>query len=270
MKDAKHILTEALSERTAANPQYSLRAFARDLEMSPQQLSNFLNGRRGISPGTANRIANLLDLDSNQKELFCESLNASFAPSKTQKIVAKAKLASLSQEWKTRSLEIDAIKAISNWHHLALVELIKISRNKSKSSAWFAEKLGLPENEIKLALGRLERLELISKTAKGYTAELNNLVFDKAGSPEAVKNFHKQILEKSAQAMAFQTSDERYGSSSTLPVKVKSVERAKKLIQKFRSDFIREISDHNDGEEIYSLSMQFFRLTQKTKKDTEV
>ena len=50
-----------------------------------------------------------------------------------------------------------------------------------------------------------------------------------------------------------------------MPVRVKSLERAKKLLQKFRTDFAKEISDHEGGEEIYSLSLQFFRLTQQDK-----
>lgn len=242
---------------------------ARDLEMSPQQLSNFLNGRRGISPSTGKKIAKRLNLDPHQNEIFCESLKANFAPSKTEKIVARVKLANLSEAWKTRSLEIDAIKAISSWHHFALIELIKISNHKTKPVAWFSEKLGIPENEIHLTLERLERLKLITRNKNGgYTAQLENLVFDRNDTQEAVKRFHLQILEKASQAMAFQSSDERYGSSSTLPIKVKSVNRAKKLIQKFRSDFIQEISDHTHGEEIYGLSMQFFRLTQK-KKETQ-
>jgi len=273
MKNARTILAETLSERTAVNPHYSLRAFARDLEISPQQLSNVINGRRGISPAASEKIAARLELTPHQKEVFCESLKAEFSVSKSQKIVAQAKLASLAKESTTKTLELDLFKAISNWHHMALIELIKISGkklspNQSQRLNWLSQKLGVPENEVKLALRRLERLELVRKTPTGYAVNQDTVISDQGLSPESIRNYHRQILEKSLAALAFQTSDERYGSSSTLPVKVKNLARAKKLIQKFRVEFAKEISDHEDGEEIYALSLQFFRLTQPTTPKT--
>ena len=264
MKEASNILSEVLSERQASNSSYSLRAFARDIGLSPQQLSNVMNGHRGLSIPVAERIAKELNLDSHQKEFFIQSLKAKFSISKNQRIVAQAKLSELQTSGGSKSLQLDLFKTISNWYHFALVELIKISKGRKNTIEWFSAKLGIPENEVNLALGRLERLELISKTSQGWKVNQDTVVSDQGIPTEAVKNFHRQLLEKSIQALAFQNGDERYGSSSTMPVKVKNVNRAKKLIQKFRVDFAKEISDHEGGEEIYGLSLQFYRLTNKT------
>jgi uncharacterized protein (TIGR02147 family) len=264
MNDAVNILRETLSERQALNSAYSLRAFARDLGVSPQQLSNVMKGYRGLGVSTAERVAHALHLDSHQKALFVESFRARFSVSKTQRAIAKAKLADIKNTNETKSLQLDLFKAISGWHHMALVELIKVS--KGKSTSWFSQKLAIPENEVALAIKRLERLELVSKTEKGWAVNQDTVIADQGIPNDAIKNYHRQILEKSIQALAFQGAGERYGSSSTMPIKVKSVDRAKKLIQKFRTDFAKEVSDPEGGEEIYGLSLQFFRLTQKDQE----
>ncbi len=269
MKDAGQILHELLSERKASNPSYSLRAFARDIGLSPPQLSNVISGKRGLSEAMVSKVLDRLALDPREQSWFRTSLKAKFCKSSKDRSEAQKKVAVLSADVDTKYLDLDLFKAVSNWYHFALIELIKISTGTKNSVQNFSERLGISEDEINLALGRLIRLELISFTKKAYVVNQDTVIADQGIPSEAVKNFHRQILEKSAQAMAFQNPSERYGYSAALPVKVKSVDRAKKLIQKFRTDFAREISDHEGGEEIYGLCLQFFKLTQTqiTKED---
>ncbi len=261
MKEAKHILAEILSERSTANPSYSLRAFARDLQVSPQQLSNVMNGHRGLGPVMAEKVVQRLGLDRNQKDLFLESLKAKFSKSKIQRKISKSKMKSIETLTTTKNLEMDLFKIISNWHHLTLVELIKITKTKSHTLSWFSKRLGIPEQEVKFSLERLERLNLITKVSKGWQAIQDVVIADKDISTDSVKNFHKQVLEKAMTALSFQNINERYGSSSTIPIKVKDLDLAKKMIQKFRIDFDEALSDTEDGEEVYGLSFQFFKLT---------
>ena len=270
MKDPRQFLAETLSERMATNPGYSLRAFARDLELAPQSLSNVINGRRGLSDRMAIRISQKLGLTEIETELFCQSSKATFSKSRAMSAVAKAKIIHLQKSsGVTKNLELDLFKAVSNWHYFALVELIKIGKHKSRHNAiqWFASKLGIAENEVKVALSRLERLELISQTEASWKVNQDAVVADQGVPTEAVRNFHRQILDKAARALAMQSQGERYGSSSTLPIRVKNVPRAKKLIQEFREKFNRELTDHKHGEEVYGFSVQFFRLTEILEAD---
>jgi uncharacterized protein (TIGR02147 family) len=266
MKNAGQILKAVLSERQATNAQYSLRAFARDLQLSAPQLSNVINGHRGLSPKAAESVAQLLALAPAQKEIFKSSLKAKFSPSKADRLVALRKLEELNHHAEATYLDLDLFKVISNWYHFTLLELIKIAKKNENKVQWFSEKLGISENEVALALTRLERLALIENTGRGYRVNQDTVIADQGIPTEAIRNFHRQLLEKSMQALTTQPADERYGYSGVMPVKVKSVERAKKLIQKFRIDFAKEVSDHQNGEEIYGLCLQFFRVTQNKEK----
>ena len=263
MKEPRQLLAEILSERIASRPSYSLRAFARDLEISPQQLSNVLNGRRGISVKMALQLSKKLGFSSTEMELFCETTQATYSRSSLRRNVAQEKIAQMSDlAGNARNLEMDLFKVISNWYYFALVELIKVSKVKKNPASWFSKKLDISENEILNCLSRLERLKLIKRVGATWQANQDTVVFEQKVPNEAVRNFHRQVLEKAIQALSFQNPDERYGSSSVVPIQVKNLDKAKKLIQTFRLKFAKEISDSKNGEEIYGLSMQFFRLSQ--------
>lgn len=261
LEDARSILHEILSERQAANPRYSLRAFARDVRVSPQQLSNVIIGRRGFSAQTAERVASNLKLDSRRREIFVQSLQARFSASPSRRIVAQARLEAAKARGSSRDLEIELFDSICNWYHLALLGLIRLHQGRKMNVPLFARRLGIPETEVDIAIARLQRLDLISRTSRGWQIRQDSVVFDRGISTEAIRKFHRQLLERALEALAFQTADERYGSSSTLPVRVRDLDRARKLIQKFRADFEKELVSADDGDEIYGLSIQFFRLT---------
>jgi uncharacterized protein (TIGR02147 family) len=55
--DYREYLRDELGQRVQANPQYSLRAFARDIAIAPQVLSLVLNGKKNISSEVAIELA---------------------------------------------------------------------------------------------------------------------------------------------------------------------------------------------------------------------
>jgi uncharacterized protein (TIGR02147 family) len=267
MQTASQILQEKLLERQSHRPGYSLRAFARDLGLSPSQLSLVMNNKRGLSAPVTAQVVARLELDSRQAQSFECSMRAKFSSSSVTRKIAAAQLEHLRTQGQTRNLELDLFQSITNWHHFGLVELIKIGGRRRDARAWFSKRLEIPENEVALALGRLERLELIRRVGAGYEVNQESVLSDHPQPNEAIKKFHRQILERALAALAFQTSDERYGISNVMPTRVKNLPRAKKLIQKFRNEFAQEISDHEGGDEIYGLSLQFFRLTKAEGKN---
>ena len=167
----------------------------------------------------------------------------------------------------TRNLEIDLFRAISGWQHFTLIELIKMQSKVKKSLSCYAKKLDLPESEVRLSVKRLERSELIQKDKNGWVTNEDLTIADQGIASDAIRKYHQQILEKSMPALTTQNSKERYGSSSTFSVIAKSLERAKALICEFRIKFDQEISEPEDGEEVYALSLQYFRLTKQSQEN---
>jgi len=68
------ILVHDLARRKSINPRYSLRAYARRLEMDPSELSRVLAGKRSLSLPVCRKILPKLGLPKSKRTLFIESL----------------------------------------------------------------------------------------------------------------------------------------------------------------------------------------------------
>lgn len=66
-------LREELSKRVKANPQYSLRAFAKKLEIDPGALSRIISGKQIIALKNARHLIERLALSDEEKALFIQS-----------------------------------------------------------------------------------------------------------------------------------------------------------------------------------------------------
>lgn len=70
--DYRIILRSELAERCKHNPNYSLRAFARDLGIAPSRVSEILSGKQGLSRKAALSIAERLGLSTEEAEAFAD------------------------------------------------------------------------------------------------------------------------------------------------------------------------------------------------------
>lgn len=68
--DFRQYLMQELVRRSRVNPKYSLRAFARSLEIEPSFLSKLLSQKRSMTSSTVKRLAPRLALSPEQVERF--------------------------------------------------------------------------------------------------------------------------------------------------------------------------------------------------------
>lgn len=265
--DYREILKGELSTRLISNRPYSLRAFARDLQLSAATISHVLSGRKGLSVATAHKIAQSLGLNHLETEYFCALVAAETARSETERKQAQKTIKEYHREGLETSraieLQLDAFRVISEWYHLPIIELFKT--NPKLKPRMISKRLQISEIEISLAIGRLQRLGLIEHLSSGYRIP-KELLFVKDNVPsDAIKKFHAQILEKAKNALIAQSIDERYFRSVCFPLKVKNIDKAQHDIKTFFEDFLAKHSVP-EGDEIYSLSTQLFRLTEPEVK----
>lgn len=265
--DYREILKEELSTRLSSNRQYSLRAFARDLKLSASTVSHVLSGRKGLSATSAKAIAEKLGWTQSETEYFCALVVSEGARSETQKKFAKKTVKehhrASPEQSKALELQIDAVRVISDWYHFPILELFKT--NPKLKPKTIAKRLGLQEIEVELAISRLERIELLDRTSKGILVS-NEWVISKENVPsDAVKKVHQQMLDKAKTALLTQSVQERYFRTMCFPFKVKDIAKAQADLTSFFEDFLRKHSSA-EGDEIYSLSTQFIRLTEPEVK----
>ena len=70
------ILKKYLDLRKRRDPRYSLRRYAKDLELTPMHLSYILRGQRGLSRKKAEVVAKVLKLSYTDRKMFLQIVSA--------------------------------------------------------------------------------------------------------------------------------------------------------------------------------------------------
>src|SRR5262245_35671560 len=113
----RSILMSEMMRRMKVNPAYSLRRFAQQIGVSPATLSGILNGRRRLSPRSAGKIAEKLDLPPQQAGLFYQSAMSELSPAwlktRTQESLGNGSYKTLSE---------DIFQFLSDWYYYAILE----------------------------------------------------------------------------------------------------------------------------------------------------
>jgi len=171
--DLRALLAHTLARRCAGNEKYSLRAFARDLKIHHGTLSQILRSRRVLTPGMVKRLAPRLGLDatSTVRYALAAANNAYTEP-------AALRLA--------RSITADTWAALSEWPHLAILELTRLPEFRA-DSRFIARVLGISVDEVNLALQRLLRLGLLEMRDSGSWRDLTSATSTDAFARETIR-----------------------------------------------------------------------------------
>lgn len=257
--DFRDILRRKYVERSSKNPRYSLRAFARDIGLSPSRLSEVMHGKQNLSRRSAFRIAGNIGFRDPEKAYFCSLVAAQESSSPTLKNKALAELQVLRSRLTGYLLKDDIYKLIADWQHAALIAYHAIC-NKFDQPEKIAHYLGTSPEIIHTALTRLVRLGILKKSGKTY--ELLDTFFQTAHEypSAAVKKSHLQLLELAQRAVTKQRFEERSLDSLVLAVKKEDLDDAKKTIRAFVQDFDRRFSVAQDADAVYCLGVQLFAL----------
>lgn len=245
----RQVLQAELERRCQVNPRYSLRSFAKAIGMSHTQLSLILSGRRPITEQSAFRIAEHMRFAGDELQRFV--LRRNEQPSQSQVC---------------DQLTLDQFEVIKNWYHLALLSMVELPNVK-----WTLKKLAtrfnFSESKVKLAMERLERLGLVEDCPRrGFRRTGEPLRFDNKVSTAATRQYHTGILEVAQHALENTNISERDFSATTLLLKSDCIAKMRAQIQRFRRELCDMFESHDGDEQVYTLSVQLFPVSNKGDK----
>ncbi|MDH4469339.1 MAG: TIGR02147 family protein [Bacteriovoracaceae bacterium] len=229
-------------ERCRRNPKYSLRAFAKFLEVDASTLSQILREKRSLSITLQRSFAQRLGVDPKEVE--------NLPTTKTKK------------EKNVRELALDAFQVIADWYHYAIFELITVKGFKNDSK-WIAKTLSISSTEVSIALERLVRLDLIKIDSSGKLTQGTPLVTT-TGNPYTATAFRKlqhQVLGKASAALEEIPMELRDQSSMTFAINTKQLNEAKKRIKNFRRGLCDYLQKTKDRDAVYQLGISFYPVT---------
>ncbi len=260
--DFRLFLHREFASRQGRNAKYSLRAFARDLDLPAPKLSQILKGTCGLSAERGEIVAKRLGLTPTEKRLFVCCLEANFSRNPAKRQRAKARLALQTAQV---TLDLEQFRIIADWYHLAILETLKL-KGPVQDVAMLARLLNIEPARAEEALARLEKLQLIewSDDTQTYTATERNVETTTDIPSRDIREHHRQVLNKAATALDQVGVEERDFSSIFLAFSEDDMTEAKAMLNEFKDRFEHRFSRPGAGTRVYAFALQFFPITKKS------
>lgn len=264
-EDFKAYLKDELERRTLRNTKYSLRAFARDLDISFSRLSEVFTKGEGISLSTARKIADNLRFSELEKDYFLKLVISKHSRNSNIRENAVKSI----QNYKTRrifmSLRESHNELLSQWYYIALIEMVSVKTPKSLVE--IAQTLEISEEEAIAALAHLVDKGFIEKSEKGSWQKCNAFLKVESATPaHMIRGYHKEFLSKAAKAIENQPIKSRKYLSTVFAVKKERIDEARKELEKFNESFLQKYTANQSADGVYAFSLQLFQIDEEGQK----
>ena len=260
----QNLLRSKLAEIQKANPQYSLRAYAKKLGVHVGALSSILNGKRNVSRDLAERISLRLLLDPQERSEILRLF-----PKKRSS--RNPGLATESLEPRYLELTASQFKLIAEWEHFAVMSLLNCEDFES-SVEWIANRLGITTSRTEMVLERLLSLSLLNRDERGNFARSQKSYRTSDDVADlALKKYYEQSLESARTSLYQDSVKVRDFTSTTMAIDPTKLSIAKERIRSFQ-DELSDLLESGHRTEVYRFSMQLIPLSKlrKGKRNEEL
>lgn len=268
LTDYREILQSVFAARVDRNKHYSLRAFARDLDVSPALLSEVFKGRKGLSPARAQSIAEACGFGRPLSRYFSDLVAESHGRSAEQRSLATLRIRRSRKAHGYNEISDDTFAIIADWYHFAILEAVLIPAFSTASVPKMAKALGISEKTTKAAIDRLIRVGLLERQDGFFVASTQQSALPTQNTSKSIRTYHQQILQKAAAAIEGQDAEARDLSALVLTFNRKRLAKARDLIRAFRQSFPEQTKSDSQDDEVYCLSIQLFRLVDEINSRT--
>ncbi len=243
--------------RKKRNGSYSIRAFARDLGLSPSHLSEFLSGKSKLSHDKAENLADKLKLQGEHRYHWCDLLTAHSKLKKDR----DAAIFRICQRLESShgAIQEKVYRTISDWHYFAILAFF--GAHPGWSADELAQKTGLDNKTIEESIDSLVDLQLLRPVDRGYEPTNDYSLAGNTIPSEAIRKSHNQILKLSQ--MALEKFDMKQRESQSLFVSIPKNqiasfhEELKKKILETAAEFSKTELD-KDKLSVQTITLQVF------------
>ncbi len=241
--DLKSILQNELTHRCKKNPRYSLRSFAKYLNVDAGNLSRAMRGQTQLSKKYVDRISKALCIDPVVKKTYKQN-SVSHKNKKNFELVPD-----------------DVFEIISDPIHYAILDITSLEDFKSNID-WLSKRLKITKTQATLGVQRLLSTGLLCTNEKGQWCKSIKKIKTPPGqsTSKAHRKHQFQVLTRGADAIENIPIEKRCHISMTLPTDPQKIEIARKLIENFSEKLCERMSTL-DKKEIYQLGICFYPVS---------
>ncbi len=241
-------LQKTFAEKCKRNPRYSLRAYAKSLDLDSSTLSALLRRKRPLTAKMAQKLIAKLDIESTEQAqlLLLSSMGTEIGSSEGPSY---------------ETLEQATAEIIASWEHFAILAALEMKRFKADIRS-LSKRLNIPHAVVRDCLTRLEQQGFVQEKNETWFLAKKNMGSPSNVPSSALRQAHRQTIQKAMESLEKDPLDVRDISGMTMAIDRKKINEARKLIQNFRrrlSHFLEE----GDSNSVYRLNIQLFPLSEE-------
>jgi uncharacterized protein (TIGR02147 family) len=248
----REILQASWKDRQKINPRFSMRAFAKKLEIEPSTLSQILRGKRDLPAADAQRVLSRLNLSPDMQKDFLDSMD----PSNLEFRHYRAYLNTLSLDEQKDHITQQIFS--DSWYG-AMLALID-TKGFVPDTAWMARRLGISRVKATQIFTDLQVVGLVEKVGDRYEKRDVKLKTTDEISSDSLRRAHLEEMGLAAEALASVEMELRDFVSITLAADSKQIKKAKVLIRSFLKQ-MDQLLETDKSDEVYQMNVQFFPLS---------
>lgn len=233
-------LKKEFKKRSQSNPAYSLRAFARDLEIDQSLLSKFLNGKIELS---WKMVIQCLEKISPPEDVIKHFKDREFIFTHQYQVV-----------------EDGVLESLASWKFWAILEFFKIE--SSPSFQRLADKFDISAEEAESIVGNLIDQGFIEKNENTYKIlKPNNNWAASSKASKLRRDLQKGLNYKSIEAIDNIPIEKRHHCSLTLSVRKDKLPEFKEKLATLMEEIGHDFQKNDQADSVYQLTLGFFPLT---------
>lgn len=265
-KNIRELIREEFIQIKTRNSNFSLRAFAKKIKISPSALHEILYQGRRITPKMAEKI--LAGLRKKPDEIKKLSLGCKKISKKSPLPLPSLETEESDETSKFHEIEQSYFEILSEWYHLPILSLLE-TQNSAADPKWIASRLRIKLHEAVNGIQNLLKVGLLEKTKKGRLIPTGKqFTMSPHTANLALKYCHYQNLESAKNSLENDPVEVRDFSSIVMAIDPSKIPEAKKRIEKFRRslcDFLEE----GEKKEVYRICIQLFPQSYPEKPGIE-
>lgn len=255
--DAQQYLRKKFKEefhfRCFNNEQYSLRAFAKNLNTSSSSLSEFFNGKRNLSLKMAEKYCKQLAWPESEVE-FIKGLFENQTNLSTLNSIKENKL-------EENIISENQLEVMFDWRYFAVIAVLRL-KDFRPSKNNIAKKLGLDVKEVGAIVEKLIDFEMVKLNSLEEVVDLKKCYRTPETFPDDL--LFKRLLE-ATHGINRSIKDKNKllsGNFATVSVDVSRLTDAEKLIEEFLKKLCLFLSEGNEKSEVMELDIFLYPRTQ--------
>jgi uncharacterized protein (TIGR02147 family) len=268
--DFRAYLKDWLTQRKEAGLPASNRWIARLMNInSASWLTSILNGSKGLSKATVNKLSTILKHSEYETRFFETLVFFNQAKSITDRNQHYNELTLLQKSRSIKTLSASQFDFYSEWFHSAIRSYIGMHGfNGNYEHLAVSISPPITPTQAKKSIKLLVKLDMITLsenstyelTAKGITSPDNV-------SSLAIVNFQQESMRLAQEAIDRYTIDERDIRTLTLGVSKNSRSEIQKLLAETRRKIVDIANSDPDADQVYQINFQVFPLSKSPDQE---